>query len=115
MSTKQSDFFNDVYEVVRLIPYGRVSSYGAIARYLGATRGARMVGYAMNAAHGQIPAVPAHRVLNRIGMLSGKHHFGDELAMQQLLEMEGVVVKNDQVVGFEKVFWDPNLELNLEK
>lgn len=110
---EKSDFFNDVYEVARLIPKGRVSSYGAIARYLGATRGARMVGYAMNAAHAQVPPVPAHRVVNRLGLLSGKHHFGDEQLMQKLLEAEGILVENDQVKDFERLFWDPNTELSL--
>jgi methylated-DNA-protein-cysteine methyltransferase related protein len=107
----QKDFFKDVYEVVRLIPKGRVTSYGAIARYLGATSGARMVGYAMNAAHSQIPYVPAHRVLNRNGLLTGKHHFGSENEMQSLLEFEGVLVEKEQVVNFKSLFWDPNIEL----
>jgi len=107
----QKDFFKDVYEVVRLIPKGRVTSYGAIARYLGATSGARMVGYAMNAAHSQIPYVPAHRVLNRNGLLTGKHHFGSENEMQGLLEIEGIIVEKEQVVNFKSLFWDPNIEL----
>ncbi|MCF8253255.1 MAG: MGMT family protein [Bacteroidia bacterium] len=107
----QKDFFKDVYEVVRLIPEGRVTSYGAIARYLGATSGARMVGYAMNAAHSQIPYVPAHRVLNRNGLLTGKHHFGSENEMQSLLEFEGILVEKEQVVNFKSLFWDPNIEL----
>ncbi|MDP1725833.1 MAG: MGMT family protein [Bacteroidota bacterium] len=107
------DFFKDVYDVVRLVPFGRVTSYGAIAAYLGAKSGARMVGYAMNAAHAELPYVPAHRVVNRNGMLSGKHHFGSPDAMQILLEKEGIKVENDQVLDFEKVFWDPNLHLSL--
>lgn len=108
-----SDFFEDVFDVVRLIPKGRVTSYGAIARYLGAVRSSRVVGYAMNASHAQIPPVPAHRVLNRIGMLTGKHHFGSPEQMQQLLESEGVRVTDDRVVDFDSLFWDPAVELGL--
>lgn len=108
---KTFTFFSDVYEVVRLIPRGRVTSYGAIARYLGAAGSSRMVGWAMNAAHHVVPAVPAQRVVNRIGLLSGKHHFGAPDAMQRLLEAEGVEVRDDRVVNFEKVFWDPAAEL----
>lgn len=111
---QQKDFFRDVYEVVRLIPEGRLSSYGAIARYLGATSGARMVGYAMNYAHQQVPPVPAHRVLNRNGLLTGKHHFGSPNQMQLLLEKEGVIVENDAVKDFASYFWDPNVELSIE-
>ena len=107
----QYTFFENVWAVVRLIPIGRVTSYGAIARYLGSAGSARMVGYAMNAAHGQTPSVPAHRVLNRNGMLTGKHHFGSSDAMQVLLEKEGIVVKNDTVNQFVTLFWDPNIEL----
>lgn len=106
-----SDFFRDVYEVVRLIPSGRVCSYGAIARYLGAAKSSRMVGWAMNASHGVLPPVPAHRVVNRLGILSGKHHFTDPLEMQRLLEREGLKIENDRVADFEIVFWDPNREL----
>ncbi|RKS55846.1 methylated-DNA-protein-cysteine methyltransferase-like protein [Gillisia mitskevichiae] len=109
MST-EPNFFERVYEVVKLIPSGRVSSYGAIARYLGAARSARMVGWAMNKAH-DLEDVPAQRVVNRLGLLTGKHHFGGTNAMQQLLENEGVVIKNNQIQNFEKVFWDPNKEL----
>lgn len=105
-------FFEMVYEVVRLIPPGRVTSYGAIARYLGTAKSARMVGWAMNAAHGQ-PDVPAHRVLNRNGLLTGKHHFGAPSAMQELLEKEGVIVMENQVQNFSKIFWDPEKELSL--
>lgn len=101
-----SDFFLRVYEVVRQIPKGRVSTYGAIAEYLGARRSARMVGWAMNAAHTH-PEVPAHRVVNRTGMLTGKHHFGGPRVMQQLLEQEGHRIVNDQIVDFETVFWKP--------
>lgn len=107
------DFFQDVYDVVRLIPHGKVTSYGAIAKYLGTAKSSRMVGYAMNAAHGQIPAVPAHRVVNRNGLLTGKHHFATQTQMQELLESEGIKVVNDQIVEFEKYFWDPNQALSL--
>jgi len=110
---KESSFFDDVYEVVRLIPKGRVTSYGAIARYLGAARSSRMVGWAMNNAHAIVPPVPAHRVVNRQGLLTGKVHFGDPKLMQRLLEKEGVKVKKDQVQDFEKCFWDPMKELGL--
>ena len=98
-------FFEKVYDVVRQIPHGRVSSYGAIARYLGTGRSARIVGWAMNNSHTQDPWVPAHRVVNRNGMLSGKHHFGGPLVMQELLESEGVRVTEDRVVDFQKIFW----------
>lgn len=100
--------FNDIYDVVRLIPNGRVTSYGAIAKYLG-SGGARMVGWAMNASHGELD-VPAHRVVNRNGVLTGKHHFGGN-RMQELLESEGIKVKKDQVVDFKKLFWNPSEEL----
>ena len=100
-----------VYEVVRLIPFGRVTSYGAIAEYLGSKGSARMVGWAMNQSHSSIKNIPAHRVVNRNGMLTGKHHFGGPLIMQQLLESEGIQVINDAIVDFEKVFWDPSEEL----
>ncbi len=110
MKAENENFFERVYEVVRLIPYGRVTSYGAIAKTLGAARSARMVGWAMNAAHGK-DDVPAHRVVNRVGMLTGKHHFEGTNLMQQLLESEGVKVKNNQVVHFGKLFWQPEIEL----
>lgn len=107
---KQNDFFDKVYEVVKLIPYGRATSYGTIAKYLGAARSSRMVGYAMNAAHG-LPEVPAHRVVNRNGVLTGKHHFPGTNLMQQLLESENIKVEDDQIVDFKSVFWDPKIEL----
>lgn len=107
---ESDSFFQRVYEVVRLIPEGRVTSYGAIARYLGSSGSARMVGWAMNASHGQ-PDVPAHRVVNRVGLLSGKHHFQGINLMQQLLENEGVVIEDNKVQDFKKVYWDPNVEL----
>lgn len=102
-------FFEKVYEVAKQIPYGRVTSYGAIAKYLGATKSARMVGYAMNGSHGK--DVPAHRVVNRKGLLTGKHHFDGTNLMQQLLESEGVKIKGNQIQNFEKVFWEPSKEL----
>ncbi|SFR38691.1 methylated-DNA-protein-cysteine methyltransferase related protein [Robiginitalea myxolifaciens] len=110
MAKDRSDFFQRVYEVVRLVPYGRVTSYGAIARYLGATRSARVVGWAMNSSHG-MEDVPAHRVVNRVGLLTGKHHFGGTTLMQQLLENEGVAVNENKVVNFDEHFWDPSREL----
>lgn len=106
----KDNFFERVYDVVRLIPHGRVTSYGAIAKFLGAARSARMVGWAMNACHGR-EAVPAHRVVNRVGLLSGKHHFEGTNLMQQLLESEGIKVKDNKIVKFEKFFWDPVKEL----
>ena len=112
ISEKHKDFFQDVYDVVRMIPKGRVTSYGAIAIYLGVARSARMVGWAMNACH-DISDVPAHRVVNRVGMLTGKMHFSPPERMQLLLEEEGIVVKNDRVVDFEKIKWDPSKELEL--
>ena len=110
MSAPESDFFQRVYAVVRQIPTGRVTSYGAIARYLGSAGGARTVGYAMNAAH-SLPDVPAHRVVNRLGILTGKHHFGGFTAMQQQLESEGIRVEDDQIQEFTRHFWDPVTEL----
>lgn len=104
-------FFEQVYEVARLIPYGRVTSYGAIAKYLGAAGSARMVGWAMNAS-GSKQDVPAHRVVNRKGLLTGKHHFSGTNLMQQLLESEGVEVVDNQIQNFEALFWDPMKELN---
>lgn len=107
---KEENFFQRVYEVARLIPFGRVTSYGAIANFLGSRGSARMVGWAMNASH-KMEDVPAHRVVNRNGLLSGKHHFEGTNLMQQLLENEGVEVKDNQVLDFEKYFWDPFMEL----
>ncbi len=112
LSEKHKDFFNDVFEVVKLIPEGRVSSYGAIAKYLGIAKSARMVGWAMNASH-KDPGVPAHRVVNRNGMLSGKMHFSPPEAMQNRLEAEGIKVEKDQIQEFKKHFWDPSEELAL--
>lgn len=107
---EEPNFFEKVYEVAKLIPPGRVTSYGAIAKYLGAARSARMVGWAMNNSH-SLHNVPAHRVVNRVGVLTGKHHFDGSNLMQQLLENEGVQVKDNQVVNFKSLFWDPTLEL----
>lgn len=105
------DFFNKVYEVARLIPSGRITSYGAIARYLGAARSARMVGWAMNGCHTQAEYIPAHRVVNRNGLLTGKHFFGGENVMQELLENEGLIIEDDKIINFKENFWDPNIEL----
>lgn len=110
--SKSDNFFEKVYEVVKLIPYGRVTSYGAIAKYLGAARSARMVGWAMNASHNMLE-IPAHRVVNRKGLLTGKFHFDGTNLMQQLLENEGIVVKDNQIQDFETIFWDPFQELEL--
>ena len=106
------NFFDKVYEVAQQIPYGRVTSYGAIARYLGAARSARMVGWAMNNSVGK--DVPAHRVVNRVGVLTGKHHFDGTNLMQQLLENEGIKVVDNQIVDFQKHFWDPAKELSAD-
>lgn len=106
---EEISFFDKVYDVARQIPFGRVTSYGAIAKYLGAARSARMVGWAMNNSHAK--DVPAHRVVNRVGVLTGKHHFGGSNLMQQLLENEGVKVKDNQIIDFQKYFWDPAREL----
>jgi methylated-DNA-protein-cysteine methyltransferase related protein len=108
------DFFDMVYQVVRLIPKGRATSYGAIGKYLGAAGSARIVGYAMNGAHRVKPKVPAHRVVNRNGMLSGKHHFETPFTMQILLEKEKIIVKEDKIVDFKKIFWDPSVELEIQ-
>lgn len=107
---KDSNFFEKVYDVARCIPYGRVTSYGAIAKYLGAARSARMVGWAMNASEKQ-EDIPAHRVVNRKGILTGKHHFQGTNLMQQLLESEGVEVIDNQIIKFDSLFWDPMKEL----
>ena len=109
----EQDFFESVYQVVRLIPRGRVSSYGAIARYLGASRSSRMVGWAMNNSRRVTPPVPAQRVVNRNGMLTGRMHFSDPDEMQRLLEAEGIEVKNHSVLHWQKLFWDPSKELAL--
>ena len=111
--TYEISFFEQVYQVARLIPYGKITSYGAIATYLGTAKSARMVGWAINGAHKLDSPVPAHRVVNRIGLLSGKAHFETPNTMQQLLENEGIEVKDNQVVDFTKHFWNPMEELKL--
>lgn len=110
---KNDTFFEKVYQVVKCIPVGRVTSYGAIARFLGTGKSARMVGWAMNASHSQLENVPAHRVVNRMGLLTGKHHFEGENVMKQLLEREGIEVSDDKVANFAQLFWDPAKELTL--
>ena len=106
-------FFEKVYQVVRLIPKGRVTSYGAIAKYLGTAGSSRMVGWAMNVSHTALPPVPAQRVVNRNGLLTGKAHFDSRFSMEQLLKKDGVKVKDDKVSDFEELFWDPMKELNV--
>jgi methylated-DNA-protein-cysteine methyltransferase related protein len=107
----KENIYEVIFEIVRQVPKGRVTSYGAVAAAIGVSSGARMVGYAMNASHLAHPAVPAHRVVNRNGMLTGKHHFSPPELMQQLLEKEGIKVVDDKVVDFENLFWDPAVEL----
>ena len=107
-----SDFFKNVYEVVKLIPPGKVSSYGAIAKYLGTNKSARVVGWAMNNSHHD-PSIPAHRVVNRNGLLTGKHHFPDEKTMEDLLKKEGILVRNNRIENFTNVFWDPIKEIDI--
>ena len=111
MTDKNDNFFERVYAVARQIPYGKVTSYGAIAKVLGAARSARMVGWAMNASH-NLEDVPAHRVVNRKGLLTGKHHFDGTNLMQQLLESEGIEVIDNQIIDFEKHFWIPEMGIN---
>ncbi len=107
-------FFEMVYDVVRLIPRGRVTNYGSVAKYLGTGRSARMVGWAMNSCHSVKPPVPAHRVVNRNGLLTGKAHFNPPERMQILLEDEGITIEEDQIVNFKEKFWDPQTELSLD-
>ena len=111
--SQDSSFFQQVYEVARMIPHGRVSTYGAIARFLGAPGAARMVGWAMNQSGSATQFVPAHRVVNRVGLLTGKHHFEGSELMQELLENEGAIIENNQIQNMEKMFWDPVKELGL--
>lgn len=105
------DFFSKVYEVTKRIPYGRITSYGAIARYLGSGRSARMVGWALNVSHINREFIPAHRVVNRNGLLTGKFHFGNSTTMEQLLKNEGIIIENDRIINFGEKFWDPAGEL----
>jgi methylated-DNA-protein-cysteine methyltransferase-like protein len=112
ISNKNKDFFQSVYDVVRLIPPGRATSYGCIATYLGTPRSSRMVGWAMNSSH-RFDDIPAHRVVNRNGLLTGKVHFNPPSKMEELLKKEGIVVINDAVANFDSVFWDPATELTL--
>lgn len=109
----EENIYDIIYDVVRAVPKGRVTSYGAVAAAIGVKSGARMVGYAMNACHNAKPKVPAHRVVNRNGMLTGKHHFSPPEKMEQLLKKEGVMVVDDKVLDFEQLFWDPVKELTL--
>lgn len=111
----KSALYDKIYEIVKKIPSGRVTSYGAIARCLGTKSGARMVGWAMNASHGAKEWIPAHRVVNRNGLLTGKHHFEGSTVMEDLLKSEGIEVVDDQIVDFSKHFWDPYVELELNK
>lgn len=109
--SKHSELFKMVYDIVREVPKGRVTTYGAIAKCIGIAKSARMVGWAMNHSHGELPPVPAHRVVNRNGRLTGKMHFSGPLEMQRLLELEGITVKDDQIQDFDSHFWDPWVEL----
>ncbi|MDT8308753.1 MAG: MGMT family protein [Bacteroidales bacterium] len=111
MRDKQGNFFERVWAVVEHVPYGRVTTYGAIANFLGTKQSSRMVGWAMNASHNAYSNIPAHRVVNRKGLLTGKHHFSSPDLMKELLESEGVHVENDLVTRFEDLFWDPAKEL----
>ena len=112
-SEASQDFFEQVYQVCREIPYGKVTTYGAIAKYLGAARSSRVVGWAMNGAHSQQNPVPAQRVVNRNGQLTGKIHFSTPFEMEEKLKSEGILVKNDTIIDFKKYFWDPSIELAL--
>lgn len=112
-TVKEYSFFADVYDVVRQIPKGRATSYGAIATYLGTKLSARMVGWAMNAAHTAKPKIPAHRVVNRNGMLTGRFHFATPTLMEELLKKEKILVEKETIVDFKKIFWDPSKELTL--
>ena len=106
-----NDFFSKVFEVTKCIPYGRITSYSAIARYLGSGRSARMVGWALNTSHTNREFIPAHRVVNRKGLLTGKYHFGNSTTMAQLLENEGIIIENDRIINFDEKFLDPGKEL----
>lgn len=112
INDKHKDFFDTVFEIVKMIPEGRVTSYGAIAKYIGSAKSSRMVGWAMNVSH-RLPGIPAHRVVNRKGLLTGKMHFETPDAMETRLKAEGIEVENDQVLAFDEIFWDPAIELKL--
>lgn len=114
MKKTEASFFESVWEVVALIPYGKVTSYGAIARYLSTPKAARMVGWAMNASHAAKLSIPAHRVVNRLGVLSGKTHFGQMDLMETLLQNEGLIIEEDKIVNFEENFWNPMKELEVQ-
>ncbi len=111
--TQNKGFFQRVYEVTRMVPYGRVTTYGAIASYLGSPGAARMVGWAMNQCHSSPDYVPAHRVVNRVGLLTGKHHFDGSGLMQEMLENEGAIIEGNRIMNMEDMFWDPVQELGL--
>jgi methylated-DNA-protein-cysteine methyltransferase-like protein len=111
---KNNEFFDEVYQVVRLVPKGRVTTYGAIGKFLGSAKSARMVGWAMNNSHHQLPPLPAHRVVNRTGVLTGMHHFSNNNSMAELLKKEGIEVIENQIVNFKKYFWDPSENLGLQ-
>ncbi len=111
MDAEKSGFFQKVYAVVQKIPYGRVTSYGAVAQYLGSKGSARMVGWALNSSKYNLHGIPAHRVVNRQGLLTGKRAFGGQHTMEELLESEGIRIKDDQIVNFNEIFWDPAKEL----
>lgn len=112
INDRHKDFFQQVFALVKLIPKGRVTNYGSIARYLRSPKASRMVGWAMNASH-SVPNIPAHRVVNRNGLLTGKAHFSPPEAMEIALKAEGIEIKNDKIINFKSVFWDPNEELKL--
>ena len=111
--TQNRGFFQRVYDVTRMVPFGRVTTYGAIASYLGSPGAARMVGWAMNQCHSSPDYVPAHRVVNRVGLLTGKHHFDGTSLMQEMLENEGAIIKENRIMNMEDMFWDPVQELGL--
>jgi methylated-DNA-protein-cysteine methyltransferase-like protein len=111
--TQNKGFFQRVYDVTRMVPFGRVTTYGAIASYLGSPGAARMVGWAMNQCHSSPHYVPAHRVVNRVGLLTGKHHFDGSSLMQEMLENEGAIIEENRIMNMEDMFWDPVQELGL--
>ena len=112
LQNDSTNFFAKVYQITKQIPYGRITSYGAIANYLGSGKSARMVGWALNGCHNNKEFIPAHRVVNRNGLLTGKHHFGNSTTMEQLLENEGIIINDDRIINFKEKFWDPLAELD---